>query len=83
MNREVICFDAVAPARERGLKSAGASEFSPWLRRSREGAWIEIVTAQSGEQAAPVAPARERGLKYQPQTPAPRTCPSLPRGSVD
>lgn len=22
MNREVICFDAVAPARERGLKSA-------------------------------------------------------------
>ena len=22
MNREVICFDAVAPVRERGLKSA-------------------------------------------------------------
>ena len=45
MNREVICFDAVAPARERGLKStmvAYASSSEP--RRSREGAWIEIYS---------------------------------------
>ena len=65
MNREVICFDAVAPARERGLKFLSFQPFTIdssvaparerglkylslvvlclTLRRSREGAWIEIV----------------------------------------
>ena len=43
MNREVICFDAVAPARERGLKFADAEEFMyQFPGRSREGAWIEM-----------------------------------------
>ena len=43
MNREVICFDAVAPARERGLKleMVKAKGRVP-MCRSREGAWIEI-----------------------------------------
>ena len=43
MNREVICFDAVAPVRERGLKytiNTAADTGTPC--RSREGAWIEI-----------------------------------------
>ena len=42
MNREVICFDAVAPARERGLKFFGIQPFAVDNSRSREGAWIEI-----------------------------------------
>ena len=42
MNREVICFDAVAPARERGLKYQDTSARNPHDSRSREGAWIEI-----------------------------------------
>ena len=43
MNREVICFDAVAPARERGLKSCGQCLGCRLDKgRSREGAWIEI-----------------------------------------
>ena len=46
MNREVICFDAVAPARERGLKLC----FGLYLRsnksRSREGAWIEMYVTE-------------------------------------
>ena len=42
MNREVICFDAVAPARERGLKSVNGQSVVCTKRRSREGAWIEI-----------------------------------------
>ena len=33
----------VAPARERGLKSAGALKFALWQQgRSRKGAWIEM-----------------------------------------
>ena len=41
---EVHHFDAVAPARERGLKSRCAkNSTSKTYRRSREGAWIEIV----------------------------------------
>ena len=43
MNREVICFDAVAPARERGLKLfMFAQKMRVLSGRSREGAWIEI-----------------------------------------
>ena len=55
----------VAPARERGLKSAGALKFFPWLQgRSREGAWIEILTRlYDHKYSKVVAPARERGLK--------------------
>ena len=67
MNREVICFDAVAPVRERGLKflvpalkirsttvapvrERGLKSYPAMLHerlygRSREGAWIEIVSA--------------------------------------
>ena len=47
MNREVICFDAVAPARERGLKFSGTFFPFSYSRRSREGAWIEIPLAQA------------------------------------
>ena len=46
MNREVICFDAVAPARERGLKSYRTDGVQPVYGRSREGAWIEIQTSE-------------------------------------
>ena len=42
MNREVICFDAVAPVRERGLKYSRCYRQSICKRRSREGARIEI-----------------------------------------
>ncbi len=43
----LIFFDlppagTVAPARERGLKSALLLRIGPATRRSREGAWIEI-----------------------------------------
>ena len=48
MNREVICFDAVAPARERGLKYDRKGELmNPPFGRSREGAWIEIRAFRS------------------------------------
>ena len=47
MNREVICFDAVAPARERGLKLASVLNLTMILGRSREGAWIEMSRLQS------------------------------------
>ena len=47
MNREVICFDAVAPARERGLKYDYGGSVSDLTSRSREGAWIEIYTADT------------------------------------
>ena len=36
----------------------------PCGRRSREGAWIEILVPCRGLKKALVAPARERGLKY-------------------
>ena len=43
MKREVFSFDAVAPARERGLKYFLITSKEPFLRRrSRKGAWIEI-----------------------------------------
>ena len=34
------------------------------IGRSREGAWIEIVSKQTNDVENPVAPARERGLKF-------------------
>lgn len=44
MNREVICFDAVAPARERGLKSLDKMAMKQHVkRRSRKGVWIETL----------------------------------------
>ena len=44
MNVEVFCFDAVAPVRERGLKCYKSNyKHEKVQRRSREGAWIEIV----------------------------------------
>ena len=55
----------VAPARERGLKSAAVRR--RWLAaygRSREGAWIEIYIHFCTNKKSTVAPARERGLKF-------------------
>ena len=43
MNVEVFCFDAVAPVRERGLKSYNRLTRTRQHSRSREGAWIEIT----------------------------------------
>ena len=34
------------------------------LRRSRKGAWIEIIEAKANATNARVAPVRERGLKF-------------------
>ena len=46
MNVEVFCFDAVAPVRERGLKYAyNEQPIDGNVRRSREGAWIEMFLA--------------------------------------
>ena len=65
MNREVICFDAVAPARERGLKLLLAALQRLLIGRSREGAWIEISYPHIAGDNPRAAPARERGLKCQ------------------
>ena len=54
----------VAPARERGLKSAKIDNDLKAVGRSREGAWIEMVKLLLKPLPLPVAPARERGLKY-------------------
>ena len=83
MNREVICFDAVAPARERGLKFQYSVTLWLALRRSREGAWIEIYLRGSLGRIKCVAPARERGLKYLLNDFHQLLIRSLPRGSVD
>ena len=42
MKREVFSFDAVAPARERGLKFYAMYCANTRTGRSRKGAWIEI-----------------------------------------
>ena len=62
--RNALKFN-VAPARERGLKFGYISEgIKDLTRRSREGAWIEIVFAVgTNGRGNGVAPARERGLK--------------------
>ena len=39
---KILFQEGVAPARERGLKSVQRSTVSDRIRRSREGAWIEI-----------------------------------------
>ena len=39
---------------------------TPILRRSREGAWIEITDRPMHKFLGVVAPVRERGLKYEP-----------------
>ena len=50
MNVEVFCFDAVAPVRERGLKSIYCSILAiVKVSRSREGAWIEMVAVESNK----------------------------------
>ena len=53
----------VAPARERGLKWGRRRKTYQDTGRSREGAWIEILTAAGVIEDSRVAPARERGLK--------------------
>ena len=53
MNVEVFCFDAVAPVRERGLKLLkNFLKVRQKQRRSREGAWIEIVDFEVDEKIA-------------------------------
>ena len=54
----------VAPARERGLKLNPNNDLTNAPRRSREGAWIEILLTFGKLSALIVAPARERGLKF-------------------
>ena len=53
----------VAPVRERGLKCQSPYWREHKQRRSREGAWIEIIYQTLIEKAISVAPVRERGLK--------------------
>ena len=53
----------VAPVRERGLKSCRQHPAGGILRRSREGAWIEIIGVSGAVSRCVVAPVRERGLK--------------------
>ena len=50
--------------RERGLKLKKDYLTAIELRRSREGAWIEITQAVKRTGLIIVAPVRERGLKY-------------------
>ena len=54
---------SVAPARERGLKCLTHNLHYTQSSRSREGAWIEMVTLAICGRLLLVAPARERGLK--------------------
>ena len=49
---EVHHFDAVAPARERGLKYHIIDNFGQTGSRSREGAWIEINSAKAANKQA-------------------------------
>ena len=53
------------------------------MRRSREGAWIEIFCLSYTDVKYDVAPARERGLKWQRVPLGVLLQTSLPRGSVD
>ena len=74
----------VAPARERGLKCTGKyNREGSASRRSREGAWIEIVSYRDLHGQSLVAPARERGLKSSYPHFLLDVKLSLPRGSVD
>ena len=57
-------YRGVAPVRERGLKSRRYAKHIQNLRRSREGAWIEINMIIKEFNYKDVAPVRERGLKY-------------------
>ena len=57
--------EIVAPVRERGLKCPLSVVFHLLYRRSREGAWIEIIPDNALVGISLVAPVRERGLKYE------------------
>lgn len=50
---EVHLFDAVAPARERGLKLLQQLRYDTTTGRSREGAWIEIHNLKYQHQTRP------------------------------
>ena len=52
-------------------------------RRSRKGAWIEIILAAASAKELKVAPARERGLKLNGRADDAEGMLSLPQGSVD
>ena len=54
----------VAPVRERGLKLQDGTCLMAHCGRSREGAWIEILSIDGIHTGPLVAPVRERGLKY-------------------
>ena len=45
------------------MKSQVAAEYAAITSRSREGAWIEILSMSTKREASAVAPVRERGLK--------------------
>ena len=54
----------VAPVRERGLKClAFVDDAGRAVRRSRKGAWIEMINSAPRLPYIAVAPVRERGLK--------------------
>ena len=61
--RGYLCNIAVAPSRERGLKSIARPPESASLSRSFTGAWIEIKGQAWIDILMLVAPSRERGLK--------------------
>ena len=83
-NDDIPGIDAVAPARERGLKFlADKHNKKVCSGRSREGAWIEMYCSSDCPDTRPVAPARERGLKFSEPRTEKRLTWSLPRGSVD
>ena len=59
-----FAFLGVAPVRERGLKCNTVQAYAYINRRSREGAWIEILAVLVSILSTLVAPVRERGLKF-------------------
>ena len=64
------------------MSSGHSLSISP-VRRSREGAWIEIIREVVIPNYLYVAPARERGLKSTGERYSAGNATSLPRGSVD
>ena len=83
IQRNRLHYNAVAPARERGLKCRSFFQQYQLDGRSREGAWIEINSAARHAATVAVAPARERGLKLLQVLLQAVFLASLPRGSVD
>ena len=60
----ILALTFVAPVRERGLKYNHLPLPEQAHRRSRKGAWIEILSSSALVKGTLVAPVRERGLKF-------------------